>query len=404
MGKPTADSSRAQLYMSEEVIWGEDPLLKSPRPKMKEVRFTGESLVHAQESVTSDEIRSDGQITDLVRVGVSATGDINYELSYGTFDRFFEGLMRNDWTAEIDVNAGVGSPTASVTVTTNTGASTVDVPGAQFNSILIGSWIQISGSAIPANNGYFLVTNNVAGLLTVTPGVTTEVLAMRVRGSHLKNGTTKKSYLIEKRLTDVSPLQFFYFTGMRVGSGSATIAPGEILKGALSFMGKRGFAQSSISAGLTDSAAPATDVANAVDNITNVKLDGVALVADLTQITFDVNNNTRPKPAVANLGNIDIGLGRFNVTGNITAYFSDRTLYDKYLAFTAHAWSFVVVVGIDSYLFNFPSIKFSNGTIVAEGNDGDIVANMDFQARRSPTYGFTMSIDRFSGLQKQDLN
>lgn len=397
----TADSSSAQLFMDEEVCWGDDPLVVSPRPVLTAVRFTGESLEHTQETIASDEIRSDGQVSDFVRVAVGATGDINFELSYRTFDRFFEGMLRNNWSAEVDANEG--SPVAIVI---DVSPGTILVPGspnALSGEVQIGQFLRISGSTVsPTNDGIYEVTSDDGdGLLGLSPSPPSAEsdAAIRVQASRLINGTTKKSYLIEKRFTDLSPQQSLYFTGMRVGSGDASIAPGEIITGTLSFLGKRGFALDgplSSVAGITEVAAPTFDVANAVDNIEDLLLDGAPLDADLTGITWAVNNNTRDKPAVSVLGNVDIGLGRFNVEGNITMYFSSRILYDKFLAFSTHSWSFVVTVGLNDYLFEFPSIKFSTGVIVAEGNDGDVLANMDFQAKRDPTKGYTMAINRFS--------
>jgi hypothetical protein len=389
--------------MAEEDCWGDDPLVVSPRPVLTAVRFTGESLAHTQESVTSDEIRSDSQITDLVRVAVGAEGDVNFELSYRTFDRFFEGLMRADWDAEVDVNNGTGSPQTG-TVTIASPLNVISIAGSPnpFLNVQVGAFIRVQGSATsPSNNGFYEVTANAGGVLTTSPSFAAPESGtnLRVQAGHIRNGTTKKSYLMEKRFTDLSPQQSLYFTGMRTGQGDVSVVPGEILTGTLSFLGKRGFAQDgplSDVAGITENAAPAFDVANAVDNVSDLLLDGVAIDADLTQLTFSVNNNTRDKPAVSVLGNIDIGLGRFNVEGNITAYFSNRTLYDKYLAFTAHSWSFAVDVDGNAYLFEFPSIKFSNGVILAEGNDGDVVANMDFTARRDPTKGYTLGLNRFS--------
>lgn len=395
--RTTADSSSAQVYMAEEPCWGIDPTTQSPRPVLTAVRFTGESLVHNTESVTTNEIRSDAQITDQVRVGVGASGDINFELSYGTFDRFFEGALRNNWSAEVDIN--YGSPVDGA-VTIGSPLNQISFAGSPdpLVNLQTGQFIRVTNSQVsPSNNGYYRITANSNGLLTVTPSFNTPESnsLVRIHASHLRNGTTKKSYLIEKRFTDLSPVEYLYFTGMRVGGVSANIEPGSILTGTLSFAGKRGFA-ANVSSGLSDEDAPTGDVANAVDNVSNILLDGSALDADLTSMTFEINNNTRDKPAIANLGNVDIGLGRFNVNGTITMYFSSRTLYDKYLAFTAHSWSFVVSVDDDSYVFNFPSIKFSEGQILAEGNDGDVVAEMNFQARRDPTLGFTMGIDRFS--------
>ena len=409
--RTTADSSSAQIFMAEEVCWGDDPLVVSPAPILTAVRFTGESLAHTQESVTSDEIRSDSQVTDLVRVAVGAEGDVNFELSYRTFDRFFEGLLRSNWDAEIDLNNGTASPeTVAFTVASPQNVLSPGSPGGlSLLNLQVGSFFRVSGStSSPTNDGFYEVIANNAGVITFSPPFpSAEASSFRIQGGHLRNGVVKKSYLLEKRFTDLSPQQSLYFTGMRTGTGNLSIVPGEILTGTLSFLGKRGFAIDgplSDRGAITEVPAAAFDVANAVDNIVNLKLDGIDLEADLTQITFDVNNNTRDKPAVGSLGNIDIGLGRFNVEGNITAYFSDRILYDKFLAFTAHSWVFAVDVAGDAYLFEFPSIKFSNGVILAEGNDGDVVANMDFIARRDPTKGYTLAINRFSADVGAELN
>ena len=406
--RTTADSSSAQLYMAEEECWGANPLTVSPRPALTAVRFTGESLVHNQTFITTNEIRSDAQISDTVRTGVGATGDINFELSYGTFDRFFEGGLRNDWTDELDINSG-SSPDNPQTVTIASPLNQLTVAGSPSPLVLaaVGRWIYVTGSTTsPSNNGFYRITaNDGDGTVTVTPSFAAPESGtnLRIRGSHLRNGVTKKSYVIEKRFTDLSPIEVLYYTGMRVGGVSLEITPGQILTGSLSFLGKRGFAANT-SIGVSEAEAPGGDVANAVENIGDIFLDDAALDADLTSLSFEVNNNTRDKPAVGNLGNIDIGLGRFNTNGNITMYFSSRVLYDKFLAATAHQFSFSLTIGSDAYMFNFPSIKFTSGAILAEGNDGDVVANMDFQARRDPTLGFTFSLDRFSNAVGDDLS
>lgn len=404
--RTTADSSSAQLYMGEEPFWGPDPQVVSPITPLTAVRFTGESLIHDNQNITSDEIRSDSQVTDEVRVGVGASGDVNFELSYGAFDRFFEGALRNDWTAELDVNAAF-SPNIPKTVVIGSPLSEFTIPGSPGALVQVGQFIYVTGSLTsPSNDGFYRVTAEVGDVFSVSPSfaVAESGTNLRVRGSHLRNGTLKKSYILAKVFTDLSPEEILYFTGMRIGGFTNQIEPGAILTGTGSFLGKRGFATNSLAGLAAAAAAPSGEVANAVDNVSDILLDSAALDADLTSINWEVNNNTRDKPAVANLGNIDIGLGRFNVTGGITMYFSSRTLYDKFLANTYHSFSFAVTVGTDAYVFQFPSIKFTAGPILAEGNDGDVVAAMDLTARRDPTLGFTMSIDRFSNAVGSDLS
>lgn len=406
--RTTADSSFAQLYMGVETCWGSDPLTYSPIIQLTEVRFTGESLQATQTSAVSDEIRSDGQITDLIRVAVGASGDVNFELSYGTFDRFLEGAFRSDWTDELDVNSG-GSPADARTVTIGSPLNVIEIPGSPQAEIQVGQTIYVTGSTVsPSNNGFYRVTARNGDQFTVTPSFAQAETGtnLRVRGSHLRNGTTKKSYLLAKAFTDISPVEVLYFTGMRVGSANFSISPGEILTGTLSFAGKRGFATDQTTFPDISSAdsAPTGDVANAVDNVQDIRFDGAAIDADVTEIAFAINNNTRDKPAVGVLGNIDIGLGRFNVTGTLGAYFSSRALYENFLDFTAHSLEFSIVVGSDAYRVFIPSIKFSEGTVFAEGNDNDVTATLNFQARRDPTLGFTLSIDRYSDAIGEDLS
>lgn len=68
-------------------------------PALKQVRFTGESLNYNIENITSNEIRPDRTQTDLVQVSAQAAGDINFELSYGSFKDFIAGVLCSAWAA-----------------------------------------------------------------------------------------------------------------------------------------------------------------------------------------------------------------------------------------------------------------------------------------------------------------
>jgi hypothetical protein len=68
-------------------------------PALEPVRFTGESLNYNIENTTSNEIRPDRTQTDLVQTSAQAAGDINFELSYGSFTKLLAGLFCSSWTA-----------------------------------------------------------------------------------------------------------------------------------------------------------------------------------------------------------------------------------------------------------------------------------------------------------------
>lgn len=92
-----ADGSRYQLRYVEESAWG-----TTPSTALKNFRCTSATLKQVNDTVVSEEIRSDRQITDLVRVGASASASVAFELSYGTLDDFLEGVLGEDWLVDND--------------------------------------------------------------------------------------------------------------------------------------------------------------------------------------------------------------------------------------------------------------------------------------------------------------
>lgn len=90
----TASSNLARLLIAPEVTFGVTPTSGDS----KTLRFTGESLQFGITTETSQEIRSDRQISDLIQTGAEASGDINFELSYGTYDDLIAAALGNLWT------------------------------------------------------------------------------------------------------------------------------------------------------------------------------------------------------------------------------------------------------------------------------------------------------------------
>lgn len=306
-----SDASRAQLYYVEEAAWG-----TTPASALKALRMTGESLKQATDTTVSNEIRSDRQVPDVVRVGARAEGDVNFELSYGTFDELLEGALMSDWVPD----------------------------GVEVGTDL------------------------------------------------LENGTTPKSYTLERYLADVAEYQSF--KGMRVATLGLTFRPGSILTGKFGFQGKIGDAGAATVGTGAPVAATTTDVMNAVDNIGAIT-EGGGAAANILGIDLTLTNNLRAQPALGSLSGIGIGLGRCVVTGTLEAYFATRALYEKYLDFVASSLSFAVTDAAgNAYGFTLPRLKYTDGVVVAGGNDQDIVARLPFQAIRDSSSDATFQISR----------
>lgn len=90
-----SDTNRVGLKIIEETVPGTTPAT----PAWETLRMTGApSLAFTPITVTSNEIREDRNVQDLILVGAEAGGDTNHELSYGALDTILRGLMFNPWT------------------------------------------------------------------------------------------------------------------------------------------------------------------------------------------------------------------------------------------------------------------------------------------------------------------
>jgi len=92
-----SNASEFQLAHIAEVNAGATPA----NPVFIKDRITGGGMQVIQDFVTSNEIRPDRQITDRVRVGRRSEGQFNFELSYGSFDDWLEGLFQGAWSSNV---------------------------------------------------------------------------------------------------------------------------------------------------------------------------------------------------------------------------------------------------------------------------------------------------------------
>ena len=88
-----ANGSRHAMYYIEEVTYGTTP----SNPAWTPIRHKSTTLGLTKESVQSEELRSDRQIEDFRHGNYQIGGDMEVELSYGTFDDILEGVLCGDW-------------------------------------------------------------------------------------------------------------------------------------------------------------------------------------------------------------------------------------------------------------------------------------------------------------------
>jgi hypothetical protein len=299
------DTNRVSLYVLEEATWGTTPASGA----FQELRYTGESLVYNVETASSSQIRSDRNVSDVVRTQASTSGDVQFELSYGSFDTLLEGLMMSDWASDV-----------------------------------------------------------------------------------LKNGTTLKSYSVEKNFEGLG--KFHTFKGLRVSSMSLDMGAGEMVTGSFAFIGK-GITTSTSSASTgTPQAANNNSVFNAVNNVTVLKEGGSSYSDKVMSLSLNVENNLRANQAIASLEPTRIGFGQFNVSGSMSVYFQNQGVFDKFVNGTDSSIEFSLSDGTNDYTVLIPKVEYTAANVTAGGANSDVMAEVEFTAKYDSVNNCTLKISR----------
>ena len=211
----------------------------------------------------------------------------------------------------------------------------------------------------------------------------------------LANGVTQSSLSFEKKfLVDTATYNYFRYTGMVPNTMNLSISAGEIITGGFEFMGKGGTVAATAIASSTYPDATANNVMSASSHVGALSLGSFA-TAKILKIDMSATNNLMAAKVIGSLDNADIGAGQFNVSGNIQIYFEDETVYSAYLNATEMAMSVTMGTGTGKkYTIDLPRIKFSDGEVIASGQNSYVMANMSFQALGDPAEECTMKITR----------
>ena len=153
-----SDGSSRRLVYSKEVTPGVAPTTNT----MTEIRVVpGSGLTNARTAITSNEIRSDRQVI-FSKLGNNAPDiTIPYELTYSSYDEFFEGALGNAWIGGFTQVESVDVSTVGVFTRSDVGGSWID------DGFDVGAYVTIEGLDATAEDGAYEITARTATLLTV---------------------------------------------------------------------------------------------------------------------------------------------------------------------------------------------------------------------------------------------
>lgn len=391
-----SDTNRVSLAYKEETTFGVVP---SGNPTFSAIRMTGESLRQETQTTVSQEIRSDRQITDLVRNGLSAAGDVNFEFSYAAFDELLAiallagaGAASAAWSSVVTIS---GTDLEAINSDNSFNSSAEDL-----STLARYQWVRVTGFSNAANNGLFKITSAPTANKIIVQGSTTLVDENGVTGeiemgAQIVNGTQFRSLTIEREYTDLSNT-FEQVLGLAIDQWSMSIASDQLITGSFGFIGSLAQSASATAGdGSNDESNNANPIMNGIDNVLFV-LEGTN-VQDITNMTLQLQNNLRQRLQVGTLGAISVGQGAINCSGTLQAYFESSTLFDKYLNFTATslAIAFQDADG-NQYVIDFPRVKLGGGQRVAGGQNQDVIADLQWTAFRNSDESVTARIARFA--------
>ncbi len=384
-----ANGSRHSMRYVAEATYGTTPAT----PAFKPIRHTSTTLGLSKESLQSEEIRDDRQIADFRHGAYQVGGDMNIELSFASFDDLLEATLLGTWVA----NTTTGSQSLSAAVGSfNHAAGSFITDGFAVNDIVVSSGFTNAG-----NLGRFRITALTATAMTVTAlqGQTMVVEAAAAGRqidslrAKLKAGTVRRSFTVERYFGDIltADKPYHRFTGVEFNTLALAISANAMITGTFGVLGQNMTTATAIIAGATY-AAPTTT--SPLDSFTGTLNEAGTPIAVITEIQLNLENGLEARFVVGSKASIRPSIGRSNCSGQITAYFENSLLLDKFINETESSIVFELPDGAgNKYVVTLPRIKYNGGQPDVEG-EGPITLSMPFQALLDATTQTNIMIER----------
>lgn len=277
--------------------------------------------------------------------------------------------------------------------------------------INVGEWIKIGGDSAgskfttSANNSWALVSAvaaNKLSLAVVPSGWTADTGTGKTiqlfYGDYVRNGTTQRSFTIERQQQDLASPAYEYFTGSQIDTLSMTFKSASIITGSFGWLGLAGSAGTTRASGATDTDAPQYAVLNASSNVGRLAIGGTLVAAPsyLTEIGINVKNNLSRQTGISVLGATGISDYELEVSGNFNAYFGDLTYLSAVL--DDSETSIMLRTGRadgnrESLVVHVAKVKLT-GSAPVSGKNQDRMFNGTYAAKLDTTFG-TISAGRF---------
>lgn len=378
-GSAGVETTDVQISYALETVWATLPAVA-----FKALRITGESLAGQKQRTRFNEITGVRQVSPSVTQQESASGGINFNLSYGTFDELMGVALGNDWTTALAID-GIAADITTVA----TGNKLTSTLSTKFSTVTVGQFIRLYGftASSGVNNGIYRVSAKtsdqditLAGRLVVneTP---TGTLA-KVRGSMLRNANQVQSVHVQKR---TASNQFFRYPGTMFGGMTLQGGVGQAFTGSFNSMAQQeAFNTTDGSTGAV-AAAPTGGFFNAVAAFGGVQLNDVAIDAVVQSCSLNITREGAAMDyGMGSAAALGARWGQVSVGGDLTVLFRNETIYNLFKTEATRLVSFIMRDPLDNaYAVSMPATALMNGSPQAGGPNQTVQSKFTLEGAQS---------------------
>jgi hypothetical protein len=365
------------------------------------LRRVSSSLALAKDTYQSAEIRADRQIADF-RHGVKRVqGNISGELSPLTYGAFFEAASRGTWAAAVTADQ---TDFTSVTADNATSKFTFAGGNPVTKGYRVGMVIRFSDLLDADNNSKNFVILSFGGSnnreVTVYPApddmTADSAFSLTSVGKSLitpASSQVSRKFLFEIWNQDTDDARLF--SECRCGGFNVQLPPTGIGTVDFDFMGRNMTIVSDSSAPFfgSPSAETTTRLLASVNGL--LRVDGTTQ-AVITGLTLQATLSPSADPVVGSNLVPEIFLGRFNLTGQMTAFFEDPTLINAFIN-ESEVQILAYLTGSNddaaqAMTFLMPRVKLGGADLPTQGEGGQQIT-LPFQALKYETAVATAGIE-----------
>lgn len=203
----------------------------------------------------------------------------------------------------------------------------------------------------------------------------------------LKAGTVKRSFTIERAFTDIG--QYTVYRGCYVNQMTLSVKPSAIVTGSFDMVG---LGASLATASLDSAYTPAAEI-DPFDSFTGSLFVDDQEIAVVTGIDLTLANGVEAKFPLFSRQAVFAGYGKSNLTGTLSAFFTDKTFVEKFINDAKVKIAFTLTHGDYAYAFAIPCVTLTNAGANVQG-EGEISLDLPWSAALDAASGTNIQITR----------